>query len=145
MRRLLVLLAFVLVTGLGTTAFAQTYQYSPAPYASPPQYQQPYYPPQIGQAPMAGPSFDRERRERRGGVRVLSAWYGIEERACDATEVARRVCEGRSSCTIPASNRLCGDPVPNVVKVLTVWYRCEGQRPRSTTRWEGRYVGLRCD
>ncbi len=54
------------------------------------------------------------------------------------------VCEGRSECTIPATNRLCGDPAPYITKVLTVWYRCGNRPPRSTTRWEGRYVGLRC-
>ncbi len=95
-------------------------------------------------AQTAGPGFDRDRRWRHD-IHIESAWYGLERRACDATRDARRLCEGRSSCTIPATNRLCGDPAPYVTKVLTVWYRCGNRPPRSTTRWEGRYVGLRCD
>jgi hypothetical protein len=140
MRRVLGLLVFFLVAGLGLDALAQTaYPSTPSPSY-----------PQIGQAPMGGPSFDRDRRDRRDrrgrrDINILSAWYGVEGRACDATRDARRACENRSSCTIPATNRLCGDPVPNVVKVLTVWYRCGNRPPRSTTRGEGRYVGLRCD
>jgi hypothetical protein len=134
MRRILGLLVFVLVAGLGLEAPAQT-AYPSAPY------------PQFGQAPTAGPGFDRDRRDRRGrdDIRIMSAWYGLEDRACDATHDVRHLCEGRSWCTIPATNRLCGDPVHGVRKVLTVWYRCERGRPRSSTRWEGTYLGLRCD
>jgi len=89
-----------------------------------------------------GPLF---RGRTSDDIRILSAWYGLEGRACDATRDAQRMCEGRSRCTIPATNRLCGDPVPQVRKVLTVWYRCDRGRPRSSTRWEGTYLGLRCD
>lgn len=141
MRRLSgLVLALALILGFSLDALAQT-AYPSTPQAVP-------YP-QLGQAP--GPGFDRDRyrdRDRRRGwrdIHILSAWYGIEGRACDATRDARRMCEARSSCTIPATNRLCGDPAPYVTKVLTVWYRCGNRPPRSTTRWEGRYVGLRCD
>jgi hypothetical protein len=140
MRRFLGLVAFALVVGLGLEAGAQTYYYPSTPH------------PQLGQAPMArpGPGFDRDRdHDRRRGrwrdIHIEGAWYGLEGRACDATRDAKRLCEGRSECTIPATNRLCGDPAPYVTKVLTVWYRCGNRPPRSTTRWEGRYVGLRCD
>jgi hypothetical protein len=133
MRRIVGFLVFVLIAGLGLDAAAQTAY--PAT---------PYHPPQMSQMPPPGPGYGQGRRHRRD-IHIMSAWYGVEGRACEATRDARRLCENRSSCTIPATNRLCGDPVPGVQKVLTVWYRCDGQRPRSTTRWEGRYVGLRCD
>lgn len=134
MRRLLALVAFALIAGFAVDASAQT------AYPSTPM-------PQMAQMPAGpGPGYDRgPPRGRRGGIHVESAWYGLEGRACDATSDARRLCEGRSDCTIPATNRLCGDPVPQVQKVLTVWYRCGNRPPRSTTRWEGRYVGLRCN
>lgn len=142
MRRFLGLLAFALVVGLGLEAGAQTY-YPSTPYQAPSPY------PQLGQAPGSGFDRDRDRyRDRRGrwrDIHIEAAWYGLEGRACDATRDAKRLCEGRSECTIPATNRLCGDPAPYVTKVLTVWYRCGNRPPRSTTRWEGRYVGLRCD
>ena len=141
MRAVLGLLALALILGFGLDAAAQT------AYPSTPYYPATPYP-QMGQMPpSAGPGFDRDRRHRRDryDIHIESAWYGIEGRACDATRDARRLCEGRSNCTIPATNRLCGDPAPYVTKVLTVWYRCGHRPPRSTTRWEGRYVGLRCD
>lgn len=140
MRRLLTFFAFVLFAGAALPALAQTtYQYTQQPSQG--QYQQPQY----GQAPPYGqpPRFE-ERRGRRDGLRILSAWYGIENRACDAERAVERICGGRSECTVPVTNRLCGDPAPNVVKVLTVTYACRG-RERTTTRWEGRHMGLRCD
>lgn len=138
MRRVLGLFSLVLILGFGFDALAQT-AYPSTPYPSTPH-------PQIGQGPGPGPGFDRDRGRRwRHDIHIEGAWYGLEGRSCDATRDARRLCEGRSNCTIPATNRLCGDPAPYVTKVLTVWYRCGNRPPRSTTRWEGRYVGLRCD
>lgn len=132
MRRLLVLFAFALVAAGSLPALAQT---------SSPQTQQVQYSP--APPPYGRPGFD-DRRGRRDGLRILSAWYGIENRACDAERAVERICGGRSECTVPVTNRLCGDPAPYVVKVLTVHYACRG-RERSITRWEGRHMGLRCD
>ena len=55
-----------------------------------------------------------DRYGRRDSLRILSAWYGAEQRACDAERAVERFCGGRSSCTIPVTNRLCGDPAPQV-------------------------------
>lgn len=142
MRRFLALFAFALIAAGALPALAQSsYQYTQQPY------QQQYQQPQLGQAAPFGqpgrPAYE-ERRGRRDGLRILSAWYGVENRACDAERAVERICGGRSECTVPVTNRLCGDPVPYVVKVLTVTYACRG-RERTTTRWEGRYMGLRCD
>lgn len=144
MRRVPGLLVLALILGFSVDALAQT------AYPSTPYYPATPYP-QIGQMP--GQGFDRDRRDYgdwrerrwRRDIRIEAAWYGLEDRSCDATRDARRLCEGRSECTIPATNRLCGDPAPYVTKVLTVWYRCGRGPVRSTTRWEGRYVGLRCN
>jgi hypothetical protein len=107
-------------------------------YSQPQQYgqSQPY-----SQDGRPGNSYDRNRNR---GINITAAYYGVENRACEATRQASRLCEGKSSCTIPASNRLCGDPVPGIVKVLTVHYECHG-RQRSMTRREGTHLGLRCD
>jgi hypothetical protein len=126
MRRSVLLLGLALVAGLAAPAFAQP-----------------------GQSFDRGPpGFDRDRdrdRDRgRDSLRILSAWYGVESRACEATRAVARACNGRRDCTVQATNRLCGDPVPQVVKVLTVTYRCDG-RIRSITRGEGRYLGLTCN
>jgi len=123
MRRSVLLLGLALVAGLASPAFAQ-----PGPGFGPP-----------------GHDRDRGDRDRgRDSIRILNAWYGVESRACEATRAVARACNGRSDCTIQATNRLCGDPVSNVVKVLTVTYRCDG-RTRSITRGEGRYLGLTCN
>lgn len=136
MRRILALFTFALAVGAALPVLAQTtYQYTQQPYQQ--QYQQPQY--SQGQPPR----FE-ERRGRRDGLRILSAWYGIENRACNAERAVERICGGRSECTVPVTNRLCGDLAPQVVKVLTVTYACRG-RERTTTRWEGRHMGLRCD
>lgn len=123
MRRSVLLLGLALVAGLASPAFAQ-----PGP--------------SFDRGP---PGYDRDRGDRgRDSLRILSAWYGVEGRACEATRAVARACNGRQDCTVQATNRLCGDPVPQVEKVLTVTYRCDG-RTRTTTRWEGRYVGLTCN
>jgi hypothetical protein len=131
MRHLLAVLAVVLFAGAAVPATAQSYDRG-----------------QSLQLAQAAP-FDRDRRGRRAEIDVLSAWYGVEGRACDATRQVSRACNGRNDCTVRATNRLCGDPVPGVVKVLTVWYECERRRgpdsrPRTITRSEGSFLGLNC-
>lgn len=138
MRRLLVLFAFALIAAGSLPALAQP---SHAQTSSDAQIQQAQYSPA---PPYGQPRYDDRRRGRRDGLRILSAWYGIDGRACNAEAAVERICGRRSSCTIPVTNRLCGDPAPQVVKVLTVHFQCRG-RERSITRWEGRHMGLRCD
>jgi hypothetical protein len=99
--------------------------------------------PQYGQDDRSGRSLDNDRRRGRG-IRITSAFYGVNNQSCQATRPVARSCDGESSCSVRATNRLCGDPVQGVVKALTVSYRCHG-RERSVTRPEGRSVNLRCD
>jgi hypothetical protein len=94
-------------------------------------------------AEAGGRAPDRAADPNSVGSPATAAWYGVEDRACDATRVVRHICEGDDECAVRATNRFCGDPVPGVVKVLTVWYRCGG-RPREITRREGGYLGLLC-
>jgi hypothetical protein len=110
-----------------------------------PQTSQPYPPgaPQYGQDRGEGRSFDNDRRRGRG-IRITSALYGVSNQSCQATRPVARSCDGQTSCSVRATNRLCGDPAQNVVKALTVSYNCHG-RSRSVTRAEGRSVSLRCD
>jgi hypothetical protein len=152
MQLLLALAVFLFLTGAAMPASAQYERY----YDRDPR--------QFGQVPAPRPDYGRPRDvdpgrpsefnpdrprdfepggRRDRGLRIIAAWYGLEDRACDATRSVRRICEDDDECTVKATNRLCGDPVPGVVKVLTVWYRCGG-RPREITRWEGSYLGLRC-
>lgn len=131
MRRLIALFTFALIAAGALPALAQSsYQYT----------QQPQY----SQAPPYGQQRMDDRRGRRDALRVISAWYGYGNRACDAERAVERICGNRDSCTVPVTNRLCGDPAPQIVKVLTVTYTCRG-RERTITRGEGGHLGLRCD
>ena len=156
MQRLLALPVLLLLAGAAMPASAQYeryYEHSPRQFGQFPQprpdYERPRHvdpddPWEFSPEPRREPPRDYEPGYRRyRGLRIIAAWYGVEDRACDATRPVRRICEGDDECTVRATNRLCGDPVPGVVKVLTVWYRCAG-RPREITRWEGSYLGLRC-
>jgi hypothetical protein len=74
---------------------------------------------------------------------ILSAsYYGLAA-WCDATEAVRAACDGRPSCSVRASDALCGDPEPTVLKKLEVVHACRGEE-----RWvevaEGAAVSLAC-
>jgi hypothetical protein len=74
---------------------------------------------------------------------ILAANYYGFSALCDATGAMGGACDGRSSCSVRASDDLCGDPQPTVLKRLDVVYACRGER-----RWvdvaEGTIVDLRC-
>jgi hypothetical protein len=141
-------LAAAFLVSAGSAAQAQYYDrpYND-PYARPyqqpyQQYQQPYqqYQPPAYQQP----GYPYEQRAQRGGLRILEAWYGRGRRVCDASHALRGACEGRGGCSVKAGNELCGDPVPGVVKGLTVTYRCHG-RTHQIDEMEPRHLGIRCD
>jgi len=59
-----------------------------------------------------------------GGILISQANYGSDSRGCDPTAAVAQSCAGRTSCSVAASNALCGDPDPGVVKKLKVVFRC---------------------
>jgi hypothetical protein len=132
--RILASLAVLVLAFTALPAAAQSYSQSTPQYGASQQYSQ-----------SGRPGFDRDRdRRRQRGLHITGAYYGVDGRTCEATRPVSRSCEGKSSCTVRATNRLCGDPAQNVVKVLTVSYDCHG-RSRSMTRREGSHLGLRCE
>ncbi len=60
-----------------------------------------------------------------GLIIIPQAAYGSDQRLCDATAPVNTLCGGKPTCSVAASNTLCGDPDPGVVKKLTVIYRCD--------------------
>lgn len=66
-----------------------------------------------------------------GGILIVQSFYG-GSRGCDPTAAVARSCTGKASCSIAASNALCGDPEPGVVKRLRVVFRC-GRRGMDRT------------
>jgi hypothetical protein len=73
---------------------------------------------------------------------VNATYYGISN-MCNARAAVAASCNGRSSCTINASDSLCGDPEPMVLKRLEIVYNC-----RDKQGWvdeaEGSFIRLEC-
>lgn len=73
-------------------------------------------------------------RDRRPQLTILGATYrSIDGRTCDAYSYAHRKCNGNQSCTLKASNKICGDPDRGRLKILDVTYRCGNQQYTSST------------
>jgi hypothetical protein len=74
---------------------------------------------------------------------ILSATYYGLSNMCDARAAVASSCNDRSSCTINASDNLCGDPEPMVLKRLEIVYTC-----RNRQSWkdepEGSFIRLDC-
>jgi hypothetical protein len=146
MRRLLTLLFSVAaVAATAGAALAQTDAYgrplNPYDRSYDRSYERSY-----DRRPPMGPRYEQygyPQSAQRGGLRILEAWYGRGRRVCDASHSMRSACEGRGECTVKAGNELCGDPLPGVVKGLTVTYDCYGRTHRADEREPG-YLGIRC-
>lgn len=57
---------------------------------------------------------------------ITAKYYdpGNPRLACDFTKFASAMCEGATSCTLPADNSLCGDPSGERRKAAEIFYRC---------------------
>jgi hypothetical protein len=112
------------------------------PYAQPNPYDHPRA--YRGYDPYGYDPYDGQRAQGYRGLRVLEAWYGSRRRVCDASHALRSHCDGRPNCQFKVGNELCGDPLPGVVKGITITYSCHGQT-RRVEEMESRHTGLRCD
>lgn len=66
------------------------------------------------------------------GLRIQAVAYGAEGRFCNATPAFVSACNGQSSCSVPASNSLCGDPNYGVVKAAQITYQCGAEQHFAT-------------
>jgi hypothetical protein len=59
-------------------------------------------------------------------ISIQSAIFGSpgQGRTCVATQVVSNMCNGKTSCSLNATNDLCGDPNYGVAKELSVKYAC---------------------
>jgi hypothetical protein len=92
----------------------------------------------------------RAAREDGGGrgygrnrLHIEEAVYGARGAMCDARQAVRQEVE-RGGATITASNRLCGDPIRNVEKRLTIVYRCGDDEPSRVVARENETLRLSC-
>lgn len=82
---------------------------------------------------------DRDREDN--GLRIIRAYYGVQRRTVDVTELLRsRVREGVLSYVVTNSS-LGGDPAVGADKVLIVVYRFEGRETAAAVR-EGNTLTL---
>jgi len=89
----------------------------------------------------AGPGYrpdrpgDRDRdREFRPGLHIIRAYYGLNNRTADVTELLRGMVRG-DSLVVPVNNaNMGGDPAVGADKVLTVIYRINGVEQTATVK-----------
>lgn len=75
---------------------------------------------------------------------ILGATYrSVDGRSCSAYAYAHRKCDGNQSCTVKASNSICGDPDRGRLKILDIAYSCGNQQFTSSTPEKSRSQ-IRC-
>jgi hypothetical protein len=81
-----------------------------------------------------GDSRRDERRDERRGVLILRAYWGVQGRTANVTELLRSM-QRENGLQLMANNRsLGGDPAPGADKVLIVIYRVQGQETAAAVR-----------
>ena len=81
-----------------------------------------------------GDSRRDDRRDERRGVMILRAYWGVQGRTANVTELLRNM-QRENGLQVMANNRsLGGDPAPGTDKVLIVIYRVQGQETAAAVR-----------
>jgi hypothetical protein len=82
-----------------------------------------------------------ERRDDRRGVLILRAYWGVQGRTANVTDLLRTM-QRDGALQVVANNRSLGsDPAPGADKVLIVVYRVEGQETAAAVR-EGNFLAI---
>lgn len=75
-----------------------------------------------------------DRRDEHRGITILRAYWGVQGRTADVTELLRSM-QRENGLQVMANNRsLGGDPAPGADKVLIVIYRVQGQETAAAVR-----------
>jgi hypothetical protein len=81
-----------------------------------------------------GESRRGDRPDDRRGVMILRAYWGVQGRTANVTELLRNM-QRENGLQVMANNRsLGGDPAPGADKVLIVIYRVQGQETAAAVR-----------
>ena len=81
-----------------------------------------------------GDNRSDDRRDDRRGVMILRAYWGVQGRTANVTELLRNM-QRENGLQVMANNRsLGGDPAPGTDKVLIVIYRVQGQETAAAVR-----------
>jgi len=89
------------------------------------------------------PNYGASERRDFGGLRILRAYYGVQGRTADVTELVSRQVQGDSISLMVANRTFGGDPAVGADKVLIVVYRCQGMESATAVR-EGYMLTLSC-
>jgi hypothetical protein len=82
-----------------------------------------------------------ERRDDHRGVWILRAYWGVQGRTANVTDLLRTM-QRENGLQVIANNRsLGGDPAPGADKVLIVVYRIQGQESAAAVR-EGNFLTI---
>ena len=122
--------AVLALTAASTSAFAQSAEYRRG-------YDDGFAAGQRAAREDGGRGYGRNR------LHIEEATYGARGAMCDAREAVRQEVE-RGGATITASNRLCGDPIRNVEKRLSIVYRCGDDAPSRVVARENETLRLSC-
>lgn len=82
---------------------------------------------------------DRDRDDN--GLRIIRAYYGVQGRTVNVTEVLRNLLRGSSLSFVVTNSALGGDPAVGADKVLIVVYRYQGTETATAVR-EGNTLTL---
>jgi hypothetical protein len=69
-----------------------------------------------------------------GSLQITRAYYGLNNRTMDVTQLLRGMVRNGTLAVPVNNNTMGGDPAMGGVKVLTVFYRVQGQERTSTVR-----------
>ena len=87
------------------------------------------------------PNYSASERRDFEGLRILSAYYGVQGRTADVTEFVRRQVRGDSVSLTVTNRTFGGDPAIGANKVLIVVYRYQGMESATAVR-EGNMLAL---
>jgi hypothetical protein len=76
-----------------------------------------------------------------GSLQITRAYYGLNNRTMDVTQLLRGMARNGTLVVPVNNNTMGGDPAMGGVKVLTVFYRVQGQE-RTTTVREGNVLRI---
>lgn len=78
-----------------------------------------------------------------GPIQVTGAFYGSDERNCQAGHQVARLANGKRSYSFKVTNEICGDPDPGRRKTLEVTYTC-GQIQKTASAREHQTIYFDC-
>lgn len=78
-----------------------------------------------------------------GPIQVTGAYYGSDQRNCQAGRQVARLANGKRSYSFKVTNEICGDPDPGKRKTLEVTYNC-GQVQKTASAREHQTIYFDC-